>query len=118
MATPLPGAGDGSLNLFYSRWRAAQPGFDGRASACPINSDGAVHKLISLPTSGLVSSVAFRNVTGNSGTLIVYADQSGPPLMTLAAGQDRSIYWVDPGLLYYKVTGSASSDVYEASFGA
>jgi hypothetical protein len=117
-----PGFGplNGTEALFYGRWLAAQPGYDGAPSTCAVQNDGKPHQVRAPGGTGIiVSSVAVRNNSGNSGSLAIYSgSSSGAPLMTLAAGQDRSLFWVDPGSLWYVVTGGASTDVYEISWGA
>ena len=110
----------GTEAAFFARGLAAQPGYDGAPKSVTVQNDGKPHQL--LPPGGtpiIVSSVAVRNNTGNSGTLaIMGGSSSGALLMTLAAGQDRSLFWVDPASLWYIVTGGASTDVYEISWGA
>ena len=110
----------GEEGFFYRRWLGAQPGYNGAPQAPNIINDGKFHQLYPPGGTGvIVSSVACRNNTGNSGVLQIRSGSSGGPVIcTLQPGQDRSIFWADPGSLWYIVTGGASTDVFEVSWGA
>ena len=111
---------EGSLAAFYAKWLAAQPWYTGTPAAVGVLNDGKPHQF--LPPGGtpyIVSSVAIRNNSGNSGTLVIrQGSGTGQILCTLANGQDRSLFWIDPASLWYTVTGGASTDSYEISWGA
>ena len=123
MATPPPlpaPFGPGSVEQFYARWLAAQPAYTGKPASVGVQNDGKPHQVLAPGgTPFIVSSVAIRNNLGNSGTLIIREGSgTGQIICTLGAGQNRSIFWVDPGSLWYTVTGGASTDAYEISWGA
>lgn len=92
------------------RWGIAQGRSNGSPMFVHANTDGNEH-CVDPNATYIVRALNFKNRSGNSGTLLV--GSAGNESIQLTAGQWVSPDWTSPAQWFYKVTGSASTDVYE-----